>query len=89
MLRHMIRRAVWRQIEGIDVKEGEYAFIAVDSRSVEVTVSEEWDVMLRLTDEDRAAELQRRPITDLPRARLDARLADFPLEAAQALVDRR
>jgi hypothetical protein len=81
--------AVWRQVEGIDVKEGEYAFIAADGRGVEASVSEKWDVTLRVVDVDRSAELRQRLVTGLPRIGLDARLADSPLEAAQALVDER
>jgi hypothetical protein len=81
--------AAWREVEGIDVKNGEYAFIAVDGRAVVATVSGKWDVTLRLTDETRAAELRHRLTEDLPRVGLDPALANAPLAAAQALVDRR
>lgn len=81
--------AAWREVEGIDVKNGEFAFIAADGRSVEATVSEKWDVALHLTDTDRTEELLRRLAEELPRVGLDERLADAPLAAAQALSDQR
>lgn len=81
--------AAWRQVEGIDVKDGEYAFIAADGRAVEATVSEAWDVTLRLTDVDRGEELRRRLADALPREGLDERLAGSPLAAAQALSDQK
>jgi len=81
--------AASRQVEGIDVKNGEYAFIAADGRGVEAKVSEKWDVTLRLTDANRVEELRRRLAEELPRLGLHERLADSPLPAAQALVDQR
>ncbi|MDP3711280.1 MAG: hypothetical protein Q8R60_02180 [Mycobacteriales bacterium] len=83
--------AAWQGVEGIDVKNGEYVFIAADGRHVEATVAGKWDddVLLRLTDVDRADELRRRLVQGLPRMGLDERLADSPLAAAQALADQR
>ena len=82
-------RAAWRAVEGIDVKNGEYIFIAADGRGVEATVSEKWDVTLRLTAESRTDDLRDRLALVLPVVGLDGRLANTPMAATQALVDAR
>jgi hypothetical protein len=76
-------------VEAIDVKAGEYRFLAVDGRAVEADVGGRFDqdVVLRVTDEDMSALLHKRLADALPGAGMDAGLAASPRLAAQALAD--
>ena len=75
-------------VEGIDVKNGEYAVFSADGRVVELHASgrHDVDVTATATGEVRPDELRTRLATFLPVQGIDAALADNPREAAEVLI---
>lgn len=78
-------------VEAVDVRDGEYVFLAADGRAIEAVVEGEGraahDFTLRLTDADESEELRERLAKFFATRGLDADLAKVPLVAAQALMD--
>jgi hypothetical protein len=76
-------------VEAIDVNKGIHGFFAEDGTRLRA-ITDGYQVTLRPTADQRPDELRQRLVRYLsdPRVRLDAKLADDPLTAAQTILER-